>query len=57
MTYAAEGMGSLTPSAAVFSSDLVKEHLAICYSISYLLILINNFRNFFTSCNVYITNK
>jgi len=26
MAYAAEGMGSLTPSAAVFSSDFVKEH-------------------------------
>jgi len=26
MTYAAEGMGSLTQTAAVFSSDLVKEH-------------------------------
>jgi len=26
MAYAAEGMGSLTPSAAVFSSDLLKEH-------------------------------
>ena len=26
MMYAAEGMGSLMPSAAVFSSDFVKEH-------------------------------